>query len=205
MDVNNQAQAITDRLRAVQTITTPDDYRAALELYKEGKAMLKAIDDRHADDIEFAHREHKRLLAERDAIKKPVEEATDRIKRMAGEWDREQRMKAQEEARRLQAEAIKREEERKLAEAIAAEAAGDRGGADAIMEEVITLPPAYVPPPVPKVEGVVFREVWQFEITDASAIPREFLEPNLKMIGERVRSMKGLTNIPGVRAYSKMV
>jgi hypothetical protein len=205
MEIKEQAHAMMIQLDAFPKIMDADDYRQALDLFKEGQAMLKAIDDRCADDIDFAHKEHKRLLAERDAIKKPVEEATKRIKRMAGDWKAEEERKARLEALRLEAEARKAAEERKLQEAIAAEAAGDRGGADAIMEETITLPPAYVPPPVPKVEGVVFREIWQFEIVDAAALPRDYLVPDEVRIGQVVRAMKGLANIPGVRAFSKKV
>ena len=193
-----------DKLTAVAFIATTAEYTAAGELWKEGKAAIEAIDNRYSDDIDFAHKEHKRLIAERDEVKKPVEAATKRVKRLMADYDAEQERARRAEQARLEAEARQREEERKLAEAIAV-AATDPVQADAIMEETIIVAPVILPKATPKVEGMVYREVWKFEITDAGLIPRQFMMPDEKAIGGTVRALKGQANIPGVRVYSEKV
>lgn len=101
---------------------------------------------------------------------------------------------------------------RRLAEAAALEreatATGDvalLAEAEALLVEPVTVAPVPVEPPTPKVEGVSYREVWEFEIVNEALIPREYLVPDLKRIGGVIRAMKGSAQIPGVRAYSRRV
>lgn len=51
-----------------------------------------------------------------------------------------------------------------------------------------------------RVEGVQYRSMWTFEITDANAIPREFCIPGLKLIADAVKKNHTI-EIPGVRIY----
>jgi hypothetical protein len=120
--MKDDALAIVETMQAFPVIATEDQYREAGELYKAGQAALKEIDLRHQDDIDFAHREHKRLIAVRDAVKKPVEEAVRRIKGHMAVYRDEQERAARAERARLEAGARKREDDRKLAEALAVEA-----------------------------------------------------------------------------------
>lgn len=59
---------------------------------------------------------------------------------------------------------------------------------------------------VPKVSaaGTSVRKNWKFKIVDASAIPREYLIPDEKRIGEIVRANKDATDIPGIAVYEKL-
>jgi hypothetical protein len=198
-------KATLDRLNLIVAINNADDYQTAGIYWKGGKATIEAIDNRYADDIDFAHKEHKRLLAERDTVKKPVEAAVKRVKKLMADYDQAQEQARQAEARRLEAEARAREDERRLAEAIQVAATGDAAGADAILEEEVMVAPVFVPKAVPKIEGVVYREVWKFEIVNADLIPRQYLIPDEKAIGQTVRGLKDRTKIEGVRVYSERV
>ena len=53
----------------------------------------------------------------------------------------------------------------------------------------------------PKVPGISTREVWSFEITDASALPREYLMPDEQKIRRVVQALKENTAIAGVRVW----
>jgi len=57
----------------------------------------------------------------------------------------------------------------------------------------------------PEADGIQYRSVWKYEITDASQIPREFLSPDLKLIGAHVTHRKGAAVIPGVRVYEDTI
>ena len=114
-----------------------------------------------------------------------------------------------------EAEARRLAEEQALLEAIAAEEEAKANGATAeqaaeVAAQVIDAPvyvaPVVVPKEVPKMQGgPVYREVWDFKIVDANLIPRMYMLPNTVAIGGVVRSLKGQTAIPGVRAFSKRV
>ena len=125
---------------------------------------------------------------------------------------REEAEKATAELRRLaQEQAQKDAEERRLQEAVAAEAAGDTAQAEELLgtpveAEPVEVPTVFVPVmSAPKVEGAgAMVEVWKFEITDARAVPREYLSINESAIGKVVQALKGAANIPGVRVYSTL-
>ena len=205
MEIDTKALATVKELEAVPAIKNTDDYLVAVELWKAGRAMMEQISAAYDTIIAAAHKTHKEAVAKKKSFFDPVETATKRIKGLMSIYDAEQERKRREEVARLEAEARKREEERKLAEAIAVEQAGDRVAADAIMEEEITLPPVYVPKSVPKVAGVVYREVWKFRIVDSALVPREYLAVDEVKLGGVVRSTKGSLKIPGVEVYSEEV
>ena len=204
MDIDNDALATVDRLGGIKVITNADDYKHAGEWWKAGRDMMAAIDNAYDSIIAAAHKAHKEAVAKKKYFYEPVEQATKRVKRLMADYDAEQERIRKAEQLRLEAEARAREEERKLNEAIAV-AATDPVQADAIMEETIIVAPVILPKSTPKVEGMVYREIWKFEITDAGKIPRQFMTPDEKAIGGVVRSLKGQTNIPGVRVYSEKV
>jgi len=49
--------------------------------------------------------------------------------------------------------------------------------------------------------GIQYRENWRFEILDAKKIPSEYLVVDEKKIRKIVRSLRGETNISGVRVF----
>lgn len=46
------------------------------------------------------------------------------------------------------------------------------------------------------------RKTWAFEIIDEAVIPREYLTPDTKLIGQIVKAQKDKTNISGIRVFS---
>lgn len=63
---------------------------------------------------------------------------------------------------------------------------------------------AIVKAPLPEVEGISMVEVWQAEVIDPDAVPREYCCPNEREIARVVRMTKGKIKIPGVRVYSEI-
>jgi hypothetical protein len=57
----------------------------------------------------------------------------------------------------------------------------------------------------PKVEGLSFTEVWDFEVTEAAAVPREYLVVDEKTIRRIVQAMGPKTKIAGIRVFSRRV
>ena len=140
------------------------------------------------------------------------EEAERITKRKLSDWRADQQRRAAEEEARLQAEARKRDDDRRQAEALAAEAAGDHQAAEEIINEPAVELPVYVSPPVPKLRGISYRETWPFEVVDFGALVRHcaahpedtnLLQVNTAALRSMVTSRKSLTKIPGVKVWKQ--
>ena len=58
---------------------------------------------------------------------------------------------------------------------------------------------------VEDVAGISTRTNWKFKIVDELLIPREYLIPDEKYIGQIVRAGKGKKQIPGIEIYSENI
>jgi hypothetical protein len=175
----------------------------ASELLKGIKALRAKVAEVFDVHISNAFRAHKALVAEKAKAEAPLTEAEAIIKRGLAAYEQEQQRLARAESDRLAAIARQAEINRKLAEALAAEAMGDDAGAADILEEPISAAPVLVPTDVPKVSGVSYSTRWKFRIVNEKLVPREFLSVDEAKIGAWVRSQKGQVTIPGVEVYSE--
>ncbi len=66
------------------------------------------------------------------------------------------------------------------------------------------IPLAVVLAPI-KIAGISGRQEWDFEIADASRIPREYLMIDETKIRRVIKALGSEANIPGVRAFQKTV
>lgn len=204
-EVTEKAVVVVEAAKLVK-ITSKETYVEAAGLWKELQAMGKEIKEAFNSIIQKAHQAHAEAIAQRDRYLDPVEKASRSVKSLMSAYDAEQERLRREAQARLEAEARRREEEARLAEAIAMEQAGQVAEAEAILAEPIQTPTIIVQKETPKVEGgPVFRTIWKFRITDALAIPREYLVPDEVKIGQVVRALKGATSIPGVQPYEERV
>lgn len=169
-----------------------------------------------------------RALAHYEAPMIDFQREQDRIRRAAEETARRERERLEAEAREAARAAFEESErlrkqaeqaqaaaataadpfEQLLAEQAAEEA---QSQADAKLEEAkegiresrrVEVPAPYVP--VARAAGTAVRRPWKFEITDPTLIPREYLIPDEKKIGELARSLKEKAAIPGVAFFEDM-
>jgi len=157
LPVDQKALTYSEVIKALPPIRTADEYVHVGDLWKEGRALLKEIDEGYDDLIKAAHKLHKDAVAKKARYYSPVDTAVRTAKGLMSAWDLEQERlrreeqarleaiaRAEEEARRkAEAERIeaerKAEEERLMAAAQAAEAAGDKQTADALAEAAIEV------------------------------------------------------------------
>jgi hypothetical protein len=203
-EVTTRALSITEQGRAV-IINNSDDYVAAGSLWTTIKGIMKQVDDSFDPIISKAHASHKEAVAQKAKIYDPLKSVYVYVKGVMSAWDVEQERIRKAEETRLREVARKAEEERLLTEAIAAESAGEKEEAAAIMEEPVYVPPIVLQKAVPKVQGMSFRTIWKFRIKDVNAIPRQYMVPNEVAIGGVVRSLKASANIPGIEVYEERV
>lgn len=194
-------------------VTSADTRTQAAELGRNIAALDKEAEEWFAPMKRLAAQAHKEICAKENAVRKPLDEAKRYLSGQIGKFDQEQERLRREEEARLQEEARKAAQagadrlaaEQAIQDAIELEQAGDTKGAEAVLNNPAPVP-VYVPPvvvrsSVPRVEGVSSAQVWKFRITDVNKIPREYMIPDEKVIGQIVRAMKSKTAIPGVEAY----
>jgi len=187
-------------------IKTFDECEAANHIFESIRLLKKKIKDDFKDNISAAFQLHKKLKAQEAEHLKPLNEAEGILKSKLGAYRREQekfRLETERKAREEEERLRKEEEERILDEA---EEAKENGASEAHVEsilnqKVITETPQVEIPRKPNLDGRIFRDKWTFRIIDESLIPREFMCPDEKKIGQHVRTHKNETNIPGVGTY----
>ncbi len=185
-------------------VATQQEYEGAALVLKEVKARTNELDDMRKSMTRPLDESKKRIM---DMFRKPIDTLAAveaKIKRGLLAYQQEQ------ERKRAEAERLLREQQAKEAARLAKleEAARERGDekkADAFAERaaVAAAAPVMIAAPVAKVKGIGTREVWKYEITDADAVPREYLMVDETKIGQVVRATKGTLKIAGVRIYSE--
>jgi len=204
-EVEVKAMSIVDQAKAVKVVDV-ESYRFAGELWKGIGDMIKEVKETFDPICEAANKAHKAATAKRALYLDPLTNAQRSVKQLMSTYDAEQERIRRAEEARLAEIARKEEEERRLQEAITLEAQGESEVAEAVMAERVYVAPVVLPKATPKLQGgPVYREIWDFEIVDINLVPRQYMQPNTVAIGGVVRSLKGQTNIPGVRAFSKRV
>jgi hypothetical protein len=213
LPVDQKALTYSELIKTLPPIKTADEYIRVGDLWKEGRALLKEIDDGYDDLIKAAHKLHKDSVAKKAKYYNPVDGGVRAAKSLMSVWDAEQERIRLAEQRRLEEIARKSEEERLLNEAIAAEEDAKRNGATKeeaaqeatnIINEPVYVAPVVIPKSVPKMAGgPVYRTIWKYRITDPAKLPRQFLIPDEVKIGQLVRALKKEHGIAGVEAYEE--
>ncbi len=116
LPVDQKALTYADIIKALPPIKTVGEYIRIGDLWKEGRALLKEIDDGYNDLISAAHKLHKDAVAKKAKYYNPVDGAVRVAKSLMSSWDAEQERLRLAEQRRLEENARKEEEERRRVE-----------------------------------------------------------------------------------------
>lgn len=201
-EVENKAVATVEKAQDMM-IASNEDYKVAGDFLLDLKDLQKQINEFMDPIIKKAHEAHKEAIKQKKTVESPLKEAEKIVKTKMQAWYELEEKKRQEEERRLQEQAQKEAEEKRLAEAEALEKAGNDEAALNKLDEDVAAPTVIVPKQTPKIEGVSNRQVWNYRIKDESKIPREYMIPDRVRIGQIVRANKDRTDIPGVEVYSE--
>jgi hypothetical protein len=202
-------------IHEAQSLAIVDDatFSAAAEFMNGCAALRKKIVSAFADPKKKADEAHKSICALERTQLEPVAVAEAIAKKRISEYRAAQEQRAAEERRRLEAIAKKQEEDRRLQEALDAEADGDSAAAEEIIAAPIVTPPVRVAPPTPKA-AVSFREVWKWDlegfhdlVKHCAAHPEDlcYLSINTVNVNRDVTTRKSAFNKPGIRVYSEKV
>jgi hypothetical protein len=199
-EVESKALAIPEQAKAIKIVDAVT-YVQAGETLKVIKGIRKEIDATFDPIIEAAHQAHKIAIDKKKKADAPLVEAENYLKPAIFAYAVEQERKRKAEDGRLWKIARKEEEDRRMAEALSAEAEGNHEEAEEIIQAPVYVPPVVVEKQTPTVSGVSMVTTWKFRIVDELKVPRGYLKVDEIKIGGVVRAMKGATSISGVEAY----
>jgi len=188
-------------------------YTTAANILQDIAAIEKRIIEHHKPIKDAAFSAHKIAVATERRFLDPLTEAKGIIKKAISTWTVEQERIRREAQQKAEDEARRKEEERRLAEAIEAEKAGDTVKAEAIISKPIEpVVVSKIQPTFNKVAGVTTRENWSAEVIDLKALcqaiaegkaPLESVLPNMPLLNSMARTAKDLMSIPGVKAIKE--
>lgn len=192
------------RLLAAQmcVINNDADYEACGAELKSDTAHLRVCESmlkQMTDPLQKALKQIRSVIAPPGEI---LEKARNLRSRRMGEY---QNNKLAEQRRLQQIADEQAAKERQRLEKLAdkAEQRGDGEKAAALVHQAAATVAPVIRTDAPSIAGQSVREVWQFQIVDASLIPRKYLVPDEKMLGQIARAMKAQAEVPGVRFYSE--
>lgn len=194
-------EVITAQAGALR-IVSPEAYEHAGSLLKTIKGALRQIETQRTSITAPMNEALRNANAQAKAASAPFEAAEKRIKGAMITYSDEQERIRQEEQRKAD-EAARKQREKLEAQAAKAAAAGKDDKAEQLEERAASVVAPMIQRETPRVSGVSTREVWKFEITDPSLIPRQYLEVDEAKIRRVVQAMKNDANIPGVRVYAE--
>jgi len=193
---------IKETIENHSNVIVADDpgYIAAQEALKVIKGRQKQVNGVFDPLVKSAHETHKALTTKRGEFLKPLQAVYASISRQCSTYNQAK----EAEARRLQEienDRLRKEaEDQKIKDAEVLEETGQTEEAERVLDEPVNVAPAPLKS-APIVENVSYRENWKFTIDNRELIPREFMVPDEKKIGQYVRAMKEAANIKGVRIY----
>jgi len=218
-----EAQAKIDESQALAStyehyaIDCAEKYQSSAEDLKVIKTKAKEVDEIRKSITGPLDTTKKRVMAH---FKGPLEflsQAEAAVKKaMIGWMNEQERIRRAEEARLAEIQRQESEKLRKAAEkeeariaSLKTEAARTRAAEkaeelQAKAEAVVAIAPV-VESKVEEVQGISTRKVWKFRITDADQIPRKYMVPDEKYIGQIVRATQGKEQIAGIEIYSENV
>ena len=187
-DIQAQGGALVSSANALVIHTQAEQNEAGAQLVRIAR-YRKTVAERLGPAKKAADAAHKAITKlERDLLA-PATEAEKRIKAAVLTYDIEQTRIRMEEQARLAAVMQKEQEDAALAEAQSRSDAGDKEGAEQILDAVLVMPPPVIELPVQKVDGISTRKSWDFRIVNPEKINPAFTVPDEKKIRALVKAL----------------
>ena len=129
----------------------------------------------------------------------------DRLSRLCSEYRTAEQRRANEAAEAERKRRLKEAEDKRIADAEAAQAQGRTRLAEALLSTPVTAPKVEVEAAVPKVQGVKAKTLYKWRLLNLNAVPREWLVLNESLIGKYARDNKLAdgTVLNGIEFYSE--
>lgn len=199
--------SLVEQQAASVIVASDEDYANAGTVTAEIKRIQKKVTDYWEPLRASSYKAYQNVIARKKEMLSPLESAENILKKkMAAYYDeKERKRKEQEEAMRKIAQ---EQADRKLEEAIAADAAGDAAGAEFAMAEAEIMDDVAasgsIQPQAPKANGVSTTKTWVIESIDQSKVPVDINGAVIRPVDEKavmalIKATKGKITIPGIK------
>lgn len=187
-------------------IDSEDRYNQAAAFLQRIKGQQKAVTEFFEPMRVSAKAAYDAVLSRRKDMTTPLDKAEKTIKKKMVDYTQEQERRQRERQAGLRRLAAA-ERERKLSEAVRAEASGDALAAEMAMMEAEVMDDAaaltVAPAAAPKVKGVSTRTGWEITGIDPSKVPTEFAGMVIRPVDEKavmalIKATRGQIQIPGI-------
>jgi hypothetical protein len=185
-------------------IRTPEQLQSAGDVSNKIKTRIKQLDTERKELTKPLDEVKTKIMDKYRPALEQLTQAQRLIDGVIAGYLEEQR-KIQQEKQRKADEEARKEKERAEAKAKEWAAKGNDKKAEEWLDKSETVVAPVIQAPDTKAAGISTREDWDFEISDASLIPREYLIPDEKAIRAFVKATKGKKEIPGVKIISKTI
>lgn len=181
-------------------IKTAQGYQTAADHLKAIKGLLKQIEDARTRVTKPLNEALRQVNSQAKEASAPLATSELQIKRAMNAYaDEQDRIRREEQARAD--EAARKEQEKLQQRATRAASTGKVEKAAELESQACAVVAPVINREPPKVSGITSREVWKFDVTDPSLVPREYLSVDETKIRKVVQALKGDTKIAGVRVY----
>lgn len=189
------APTLLDRAKAL-TITTDADLVAVDGFVGDLRAMERAAHAEYDPVCDRAYAAHRAATALRARVIDPITQAIKLAKETMGTYQNRRRREIEAAQAAIEAEARRKADEEKLAQAVVLEQSGNKEAAEIVMAApaVVQIPKAAMAAvAMPKLANTATRENWMFKLVDPTlaSIPLQFLMLDESKVGKLVKSLKG--------------
>jgi hypothetical protein len=189
---------------AIYPIENNDNYIKASEIVKQIKDRYNSLETLRLSMTRPLDESKKRIM---DLFKPPLEllaNTEKRLKTAMGNFQTLQEHIRAEAERKLR-ERQEQEEAKLKAKIEEAKAKGNEAKVEKLETKLEATETAVikVEPTIAKVEGVKTRKIWKFKIVELAKVPRQYMIPDEKLLGEIARTTKGMKKIAGIEFYSE--
>lgn len=203
--LTNSITAIEFQAESI-VINGDEDYQAAAEFGRELKRKSAEVTAFFKPMKDAANKAHKEVCQREKAMLEPLKNAEGILKKEMGRYTMEQERQRAEMERQLRL-AAQAEADKKLAEAAAAEEAGDKAGCEAALLDAQIIDTAgrsaSLQVQTPKARGTSVSKDWQIVAVDDLLVPVAIAGVVIRPVDKGtvmrlIRSSKGTIQIPGV-------
>lgn len=187
------------------TIKTKADYEIATSFLQGVKALQKQVFSTFDPIVKKTHAAWKEAKEQFNKHHLPLRQAETIAKQKISKYVSIQEEKRHQRQLELEKKAQADAEARRQAELKVLREMDKEKEAKRLEKKPVEAAPVVAKDTVQKVKGLSFQDHPRFEIEDEAAIPRMYLTPDLKKIGQMVRSSKGTLKIPGVRVWIEKI
>ncbi len=211
-----QRDDLAQRAAVIAIVTSDSELETAGRLQTEITRLLKDLEAARMALTRPLDNLKKQLTAQEKELAATLEAELFRLKKLNSEYATKKAAEAEAAQKRAEAERLAQAEREMAAQQSQAQKAASLFGAGAVFTgapapaaAAVPVQPAEPIPQGPRTSSNAFVETWQFQITDSSQVPRQFMTIDETKIRAWLKSQKALGYdiqalcVPGLHFYKE--